>query len=91
MLCWEVSYGIGSQVSLPLNHHNLNHLKLGIGYIAQGLTYFDWIVWIAPNNLIVNQIFGNQSGFGLVSLFCSQRIAWPNKFRRFRSHSIGLL
>lgn len=37
------------------------------GWIAQGLTYFDWIPWIAPTNMIVNQIFGNNAGFGLVS------------------------
>lgn len=37
------------------------------GFIAQGLTYFDWICWIVPGNMIVNQIFGNNTGFGLVS------------------------
>jgi len=36
------------------------------GWIAQGLTYFAWICWIAPNNMVVNQVFGNSSGFGLV-------------------------
>jgi OPT family small oligopeptide transporter len=38
------------------------------GWIAQGLTYFNWIVWIAPNNMIVNQIFGNMTGFGLIPI-----------------------
>ncbi|RFU29829.1 hypothetical protein B7463_g6494, partial [Scytalidium lignicola] len=38
------------------------------GWIAQGLTYFDFIVWIWPNSLIVNQIFGNQTGFGLIPI-----------------------
>ncbi len=32
------------------------------GWIAQGLSCFDWICWIAPNNLIVNQLFGNNTG-----------------------------
>ncbi|RDW75767.1 putative small oligopeptide opt family protein [Coleophoma crateriformis] len=36
--------------------------------IAQGLTAFNWIVWIAPNNLVVNQIFGNETGFGLIPI-----------------------
>jgi OPT family small oligopeptide transporter len=38
------------------------------GWIAQGLSYFDWICWIAPNNLIVNQLFGNNTGFGLIPI-----------------------
>lgn len=38
------------------------------GWIAQGLTYFDWIVWIAPYNVVVNQLFGNQSGFGMLPI-----------------------
>lgn len=38
------------------------------GWIAQGLTYFDWIVWIAPTNVVVNQIFGNQAGFGILPI-----------------------
>lgn len=38
------------------------------GWIAQGLSYFDWIVWIAPTNLIINQIFGNQTGFGIIPI-----------------------
>ncbi|ORY58552.1 OPT oligopeptide transporter protein-domain-containing protein [Pseudomassariella vexata] len=38
------------------------------GWIATGLSYFDWIVWIAPTNVIVNQIFGNQTGFGLIPI-----------------------
>lgn len=38
------------------------------GYLAEGLSYFDWIVWIAPNNVIVNQLFGNISGFGIIPI-----------------------
>ena len=38
------------------------------GWIAQGLSYFEWILWIAPANVVVNQIFGNQTGFGLLPI-----------------------
>ncbi len=38
------------------------------GWIAQGLMYFDWVVWIAPNNVVINQIFGNQNGFGIIPI-----------------------
>jgi len=38
------------------------------GWLAQGLSYFNWICWIAPNNLVVNQIFGNVKGFGLLPI-----------------------
>lgn len=35
------------------------------GMIFTGLSYFTWICWIAPNNLVVNQLFGMYSGLGL--------------------------
>lgn len=38
------------------------------GWIAQGLSYFNFIVWIWPNSLIVNQLFGNINGFGLIPI-----------------------
>lgn len=38
------------------------------GYIATGLSYFNWICWIAPANVVVNQIFGNETGFGLIPI-----------------------
>ncbi|CAK7890711.1 oligopeptide transporter 1 [[Candida] anglica] len=38
------------------------------GYIFQALSYFSWITWIAPKNVIVNQIFGAQTGLGLFPL-----------------------
>ncbi|KAJ7653287.1 OPT oligopeptide transporter protein-domain-containing protein [Mycena polygramma] len=28
------------------------------GYLFQALSYFSWACWIAPNNVIVNQLFG---------------------------------
>jgi len=38
------------------------------GWIFQGLSYFCWITWIAPDNVVVNQLFGGPSGFGLFPL-----------------------
>lgn len=42
------------------------------GLIFTALSYFTWICWIAPNNAVVNQIFGMQTGLGMFSL-------WPEK------------
>ena len=36
------------------------------GYIFQALSFFNWVCWIAPNNVVINQLFGYSSG--LVSL-----------------------
>ncbi|KZW02663.1 OPT-domain-containing protein [Exidia glandulosa HHB12029] len=35
------------------------------GYIFTALSTFSWICWIRPNNVVVNQLFGVQSGLGL--------------------------
>ncbi|KAG2148954.1 OPT oligopeptide transporter [Suillus clintonianus] len=35
------------------------------GYLFQALSYFTWVCWIAPNNVVVNQLFGYQSGLGM--------------------------
>ena len=35
------------------------------GLIFEGLSYFTWLCWIVPNNKVVNQIFGMQTGLGL--------------------------
>lgn len=35
------------------------------GLIFVGLSYFTWICWIAPNNKVVNQLFGMITGLGL--------------------------
>ncbi|KAJ7198818.1 small oligopeptide transporter, partial [Mycena pura] len=34
------------------------------GYLFQALSYFSWVCWIAPDNIIVNQLFGYRSGLG---------------------------
>jgi len=35
------------------------------GYIWTGLSVFNWVCWIAPNNVVVNSLFGTISGFGM--------------------------
>ncbi|TDL22395.1 glutathione transporter [Rickenella mellea] len=35
------------------------------GYIFTGLSVFSWICWIVPNNVVVNQLFGYNSGLGM--------------------------
>jgi hypothetical protein len=59
------SSGIGSLVS-PVNKPPLYLLLTSLGWIAQFLSYFVFACWIAPQNVIVNQVFGGVSGLGLV-------------------------
>lgn len=35
------------------------------GYLFTGLSWFCWITWIWPKNVVVNQLFGGYSGYGL--------------------------
>jgi len=35
------------------------------GYLFQALSYFSWVCWIAPDNIVVNQMFGYASGMGM--------------------------
>ena len=35
------------------------------GYLFTGLSMFNWVCWIAPNNLVVNALFGTSSGLGM--------------------------
>lgn len=35
------------------------------GYLFQALSYFSWVCWIAPDNIVVNQLFGYESGLGM--------------------------
>ncbi|KAH9911843.1 OPT oligopeptide transporter [Fomitopsis serialis] len=34
-------------------------------YIFQAMSYFNWVCWIVPNNVVVNQLFGYSSGLGM--------------------------
>ena len=38
------------------------------GLMFTGLSYFSWICWIVPNNIVVNQIFGTVTGVALIPL-----------------------
>jgi OPT family oligopeptide transporter len=35
------------------------------GYLFTALSVFNWVCWIVPNNVIVNQLLGTQSGLGM--------------------------
>ncbi|KAI9462332.1 OPT-domain-containing protein [Lactarius psammicola] len=35
------------------------------GYIWTGLSVFNWVCWIVPNNVVVNSLFGSISGLGM--------------------------
>ncbi|KAH8078046.1 OPT oligopeptide transporter [Cristinia sonorae] len=35
------------------------------GYLFSALGYFSWVCWIAPNNIVVNQLFGVGHGLGM--------------------------
>ncbi|ORY55280.1 OPT family small oligopeptide transporter [Pseudomassariella vexata] len=36
------------------------------GWIFMGFSYFNFVCWAAPNNIIVNKIFGGLRGYGLI-------------------------
>lgn len=38
------------------------------GFIFKALSYFNWVCWIAPDNVVVNQIFGVSSGLGIIPI-----------------------
>lgn len=38
------------------------------GFLFKALSYFNWVCWIAPNNTVVNQIFGVSSGLGVIPI-----------------------
>ena len=38
------------------------------GWIFKGLSYFAWACWIAPNNVVVNKLFGENYGYGLIPI-----------------------
>ncbi|CCM00750.1 uncharacterized protein FIBRA_02790 [Fibroporia radiculosa] len=35
------------------------------GYVFKALGYFSWVCWIVPGNIIINQLFGYESGLGM--------------------------
>jgi hypothetical protein len=51
------------------------------GYLFQGLSYFSWVCWIAPDNIVVNQMFGYVSGLGMSMItFDWSQIAYIGRF-----------
>ncbi|AGO10609.1 AaceriABR156Wp [[Ashbya] aceris (nom. inval.)] len=38
------------------------------GYLFQALSSFAWVTWIAPENVVINQVFGSTSGLGLLPI-----------------------
>ena len=38
------------------------------GYLFQALSYFSWVCWIAPDNIVVNQLFGYVGGLGMSTI-----------------------
>lgn len=38
------------------------------GYLFKALSYFNFICWIWPKNIVVNQLFGVESGLGLIPI-----------------------
>lgn len=38
------------------------------GYLFQALSWFSWVCWLVPNNVVVNQLFGYKSGLGFSML-----------------------
>ena len=35
------------------------------GYLFTALSFFNWVCWIAPGNVVVNQLFGTVSGLSM--------------------------
>lgn len=35
------------------------------GYLFTALSVFNWVCWIAPNNIVVNNLFGTSTGLGM--------------------------
>ncbi|CAK5262981.1 unnamed protein product [Mycena citricolor] len=35
------------------------------GYLFTALSYFSWVCWIVPDNIVVNQLFGVETGLGM--------------------------
>ncbi|EFX03915.1 small oligopeptide transporter [Grosmannia clavigera kw1407] len=41
------------------------------GFFFTSITYFSWVTWIRPNDVLVNQLFGARSGMDLLPLALS--------------------
>jgi len=35
------------------------------GYLVTALSIFNWVCWITPNNIVINELFGTNTGLGM--------------------------
>ncbi|KAJ7762744.1 OPT oligopeptide transporter [Mycena maculata] len=55
-----------SWCSVPyLSSTDIEFLDWVPGFLFTALSIFDWVTWIAPNNLTINALFGGTSGLGM--------------------------
>jgi len=48
-----------------------------LGYLFEALSIFSFVCWAAPDNIVVNQLFGVRSGLGMSMLtFDWSQITW---------------
>ncbi|ODQ80964.1 hypothetical protein BABINDRAFT_34125 [Babjeviella inositovora NRRL Y-12698] len=72
---------IHSNINHPANGWKISRLRFFLiiflcsfvwywfpAFIFQALSYFAWVTWIKPNNVIVNQVFGASTGLGLLPI-----------------------
>jgi hypothetical protein len=57
-------------LAYPKPHGSLNHIILvadapPAGYLFTGLSFFSWVCWIKPDNIVVNQLFGVNYGLAM--------------------------
>lgn len=65
------------------------------GYLFTALSVFNWVCWIAPNNVVVNQLFGYSTGLGMGFLtfdwsmiaFINSPLVIPVRYHRISSRS----
>ena len=62
----EILIPMEQVVEMVKGEKKTSRRKFFPGYIFQALSFFNWVCWIAPNNVVINQLFGYSSG--LVSL-----------------------
>lgn len=69
------------------------------GYLFTALSMFNWVCWIAPNNLVINALFGTNTGLGMSVLtfdwsmiaFIGSPLVTPVRFRLFQLPHLVLI
>lgn len=91
-----------SKANAPANGWNISRLRFFMiamisafcwywfpGLIFVGLSYFTWICWIVPKNVVVNQLFGMINGLGLSPItFDWSQVAYVSRLQ-FCSGVVG--